>query len=74
MSPEDEKEIQRLKVALINAKAIEETYLRFGPIFDELFKKIMVVETRITQLEQLIDNQQNVIVKALQEKYRGGTS
>ena len=32
---EAEKEIQRLKVALTNAAAIEKSYLKFGPIFDE---------------------------------------
>lgn len=69
-----EKEIQRLKVALTNAAAIEQSYLKFGPIFDELFTKIGVVEKRITQLEAKVANHQNMIVKALQERYRGGTT
>ena len=71
---EAEKEIQRLKVALTNAAAIEKSYLKFGPIFDELFKKIEVVEKRVSQLDAKIANHQNLIVKALQERYRGGTT
>jgi hypothetical protein len=69
-----EHELFLFKQALTNAKAIEQTYLKFGPIFDELFEKIQLVERKITQVEAKVDNHQNMIVKALQDKYRNGTA
>lgn len=71
---EAKKEIDRLKLALTNAAAIEQTYLKFGPIFDELFGKVQVLEKKLVQIEAQVSNHQNMIVKALQDKYRGGTT
>jgi hypothetical protein len=69
-----EGELEQFKLALMNAKAIEQTYLRFGTVFDELFQKIALVERKITQVEVQVAQNKNLIVQALQEKYRGGTS
>lgn len=69
-----EGELNKFKLALMNAKAIEQTYLRFGTVFDELFQRMDNLEKRLALAEAKAVQQQSTMVKALQEKYRNGTA